>query len=290
MPMPFTYPYIRVSHLDSLAKGMGLKSQRADIERFIAYMGRRLPPRAEFGWAGNLKRGEVTTDGYYVDEAVSAFKNPFSKRPAGGALDRILGEGDHVIFAYLDRAFRGFRDCAVMLDAWEKRGVTVHFLVPHVDTSTPFGQAMIQIAAVFAQMDSALKSERGTAVCAYRALNGYKANDYDRRYGFKPAPNGGKQWIPDMEQRAEMVEIVHWRHAGWTWKKISDTLEKRQADAEGRKPKPDWDRKWRYERCRVAYSYAFRLGLCPNVQPVIKSLTGKRLKKLYRQQQQNGSA
>jgi DNA invertase Pin-like site-specific DNA recombinase len=71
-----------------------------------------------------------------------------------------LRNGDHVIFAYHDRAFRNTEDCLATLRVWKERGITVHFANLHVDMNDPKGAFMITVMAGCAQMDSAMKSER----------------------------------------------------------------------------------------------------------------------------------
>ena len=64
------------------------------------------------------------------------------------------------MFARLDRAFRGVADFAVTIEKWMKRGVLIQFVNPQVDLTTAYGMAFAQVAAVFAQLESAIKSER----------------------------------------------------------------------------------------------------------------------------------
>src|SRR6185369_7093710 len=105
-------------------------------------------------------RGQDTTDGIFVDETVSAYKVRLLRRPAGARLGSILQPRDLVVFPRLDRAFRGVGDFAVTVERWMKASVLIQFVNPQVDLTTAYGMAFAQIAAVFAQLESSLKSER----------------------------------------------------------------------------------------------------------------------------------
>lgn len=93
-------------------------------------------------------------------EMESAFSVPFRARPEGRTLWNLLTEGDHVVFARLDRGFRDLLDMEQSVRHWEARGITAHFLDIGLDTSTAAGRAMLQMLGVFAQFHSASLSER----------------------------------------------------------------------------------------------------------------------------------
>src|SRR5881227_2955688 len=102
--MPNAYGYYRVSHEDSSASGLGIEAQLHSIASWWKYQEENeLFPSHRWGttgWRGErvepkvkgivrsrnpvskFDRGEDTTDGLFVDEAVSAFKIKLLHRPA----------------------------------------------------------------------------------------------------------------------------------------------------------------------------------------------------------------
>jgi hypothetical protein len=195
---------------------------------------------------------------------VSAYKKPFLTRPAGRRLSAVLEPGDHVIFARLDRAFRNVRDALTTIEIWHRRNIGIHFLDPQVDLSTAHGRAFLQMSAVWAEFSSALHSERMREVNAQakrqgRALNGR------HQYGWSQYPTATTPQ-PDYEERGIMAHIVWLREERrLSWRKVSDAIEKRLAEKEGRRPVPSYEggaaRRYGHMRCLRAYQAAKELNL-----------------------------
>lgn len=97
---------------------------------------------------------------------------PLFRRPAGAELLQ-MQPGDHLIVAKADRAFRSFRDGVNTIADLADRGIYVHCLDAHIDTSTPIGRAMLHVMLVFAQLERERISERQREAAAYRRANGY---------------------------------------------------------------------------------------------------------------------
>lgn len=81
------------------------------------------------------------------------------------ALQRTLaalaaGEYDGLVVARLDRLSRSVGEFAGLLDRADKEGWQLVCLDPSVDTTSPYGRAMAQMAAVFAELERALISQR----------------------------------------------------------------------------------------------------------------------------------
>jgi DNA invertase Pin-like site-specific DNA recombinase len=245
---PRLYGYIRCSHRDSEESGKGLKAQHDIIERWVEFIRRdypSLPP-------------EVT---WVEDLSVSAFKIPFAVRERGSLLHAGLNDGDHVVFAYHDRAFRNTVDCLTTLKDWKKRGVVVHFADIRVDISTAQGEMFITSLASHAQMESGMKSERVKEVFSAFKDQGRKSNGH-APMGFKLVGQRGAngKWAkvhvaPDPEARRVMAEIVRVRDKyGWSFAKISDYVEEWLAAQQSRQASKPWEkRKWAVLRCARAY-------------------------------------
>lgn len=267
--MPTAYGYCRVSHEDSTESGLGIAAQIHAIRTWWTYQNdaKRFPSHswAIQGWIGEKDAGKDTDDGLFVDQSVSAYKVKLVKRPAGERLANLLQPGDLVVFARLDRAFRGVSDFAVTIERWMRRGVLVQFVNPQVDLTTAYGMAFAQIAAVFAQLESAIKSERMKEAQSRGRHLGRKMGRHVS-FGWKKAPNG-EGMIPDEQERAEIAEIVRmYDEKGDSFGYIANVLELRRALQEGRKepwPLPPYrgseNRKWTAGRVQKAYKARHRV-------------------------------
>ena len=243
---PAIFGYIRCSHQDSKDSGLGEEGQRRIIERWATLV------KEERGINGDIRW-------FHEPDAVSAFKVPLILRDQGSELNGALRDGDHVIFAYLDRVFRNTEDCLGTIRTWRARGITVHFANLHVDANSAMGEFLITGLAAGARMESALKSERNKEICNTFEAMGRLRNGH-APMGFKLVGRKVKgKWIhatiaPDPEQRRIMGEIVRVRDKyKWTFDKISDYVDEWLAAAEGRKRTPRWEREWSMQRCRRAY-------------------------------------
>lgn len=240
---PAIFGYVRVSHQDSKDSGLGEDGQKRIVERWAAIV------RDEYKIEGPIRWNQEK-------DAVSAFKKQLILRDAGGTMNIELRQGDHVIFAYLDRAFRNTEDCLGTLRTWKARGIIVHFANLHVDMNTPQGELLVAVMAACAQMDSAMKSERIKEVFAGFPAMGRMSNGR-APMGFKLSGKRGKRRvsIPDPEQRRIMGEIVRVRDKyNWSFDKISDYVDEWLAATEGRQQTPRWTkREWPTPRCRRAY-------------------------------------
>lgn len=95
----------------------------------------------------------------YEDEGFSG------KNTARPQFQRMLGEMrtgafDMLICYRLDRVSRSVSDFSALLEELEAHGTAFVSIREHFDTSTPMGRAMIQIAAVFAQLERETIAER----------------------------------------------------------------------------------------------------------------------------------
>ena len=289
--MPYVYGYCRVSHEDSSQSGLGIESGLHSLATWWRYQketgnlqgytwgptgwrGERIEPKAkgvirDRNPISKFDRGRDTSDGIFVDEAVSAYKIRLLRRPAGARLGAILKPRDMVVFPRLDRAFRGATDFGVTVERWMKRGFHVQFLVPNVDLTTAHGMAFAQVAAVFAQLESANKSERLKEAQARGRERGQKMGRF-ASFGWKQdgwttrMVNGEvkqvPRMVPDEEERQEVWQIVDFRDShGLSFAEIADQLEAIRAIRENREPWPrapfkgSENRRWDSNRCYKAF-------------------------------------
>lgn len=177
--------YLRCSTDEQVDSGLGLLAQQAAI---LADCDRR-------GW-------EVT---FTTDEGFTAAN---LKRPAmQAALDQLAaGDFDVLVCAKLDRLSRSVLDFAGLMETAQKQGWQIVCLDCAVDTTTPAGEAMAGVMAIFAQLERRLISERTKQALAAKKAQGVRL--------------GAPAEIPqDVEQR-----IWQARQAGDSYQSIADRL------------------------------------------------------------------
>ncbi len=150
--------YLRVSHRESVASGLGLMDQ---IERAKAYANSMV--------AINPRLAIVEV---FIDPAQSAWKTNLADRPAGKAMCEVLAEGDHVVFATLDRGFRSVRDLSNTIPDWLAKGVTAHFAAEGINMSDPGGRMLANAIVQFAEFEAQLASDRNKEARAVMAASG----------------------------------------------------------------------------------------------------------------------
>lgn len=129
----------------------------------------------------------------YTDRGRSAFKANV-KRPA---YDRLLddleaGAVDTLLVYRLDRMSRSLADFETVWQRIERAGGEFVSVSDGFDTTTAMGTAMRQIAGVFAQLESGIKSERIRDWHEHRAANG-AAPTGPRAFGYGP----GREVVKD---------------------------------------------------------------------------------------------
>ena len=150
--------YVRVSTGSQEEDGNSLAQQTRRIQSYAEYRGLTIRSRDiihERGVSGGI---------------------PLFDRPAGGLfLKRIeTGRYRHVISTKVDRMFRNVANAITTIDDLNSMGIAIHFLDfdgQALDTGTATGRAMLQVVAVFAEMERGLISERTRDGMAYLRRN-----------------------------------------------------------------------------------------------------------------------
>jgi DNA invertase Pin-like site-specific DNA recombinase len=122
------------------------------------------------------------------------------------------------------------------------------------------------MSAVWAEFSSALHSERMREVNAQAKRQGRSLNGRGQ-YGWSQHPNATTPQ-PDYEERAVMAHILWLREERrLSWRKVSDAVEKRLAEKEGRRPVPPHEggaaRRYGHMRCLRGYNAAKELKIQP---------------------------
>ena len=113
----------------------------------------------------------------FEDVGRSAFKAN-TKRPAFDEMVESVKEGsvDTVVAYKLDRLSRSVRDFSNLAQTLTENGAEFVSVTESFDTTTPMGRAMVSIASVFAELESAVKSERISDALAHRRARGSATN------------------------------------------------------------------------------------------------------------------
>lgn len=180
--------YIRVSTNEQADSGVGLAAQTAAIQAECARRGWQLV--------------EIYRD--------TASGKSLDRRPAfAKALEALAaGQASTLVVAKLDRFARSLKDFANLIDRFQHEKWALVALDIGIDTSTPSGEAMMGVMAVFAQLERRLIGQRtkeGLAIVRQRG----------------PAP--GKKAIgrPRTIDPKVSGRIERRRANGWTLAKIA---------------------------------------------------------------------
>jgi len=217
------FGYTRVSTVDQAENGYSLRAQEDKAQEYYQLLLRQ-DRYTELEWGG-----------MFVDKGVSARKTLFRTRDQGSALLEVVKPGDHIIFCYLDRAFRQVHDAANQMEEWSNQGIGIHFVDKGLATDNASGKFLVNIYASVAQLESDSRSERTKEGIARRKREGLPAN--------QKIPSGMQLVGSGKNQRLAMdpkLRKIYWyirycrRHKGMSFQKIADALEKCLAKAEGR--------------------------------------------------------
>lgn len=137
-----TITYRRVSTTEQVDSGLGLDAQARAIASALAVR----------GW---------TEAKSLTDEGVSGSIAPTSRPALANALAILAaGEADALVVARLDRATRSVADLCQLLELADHQGWDFIALDLGIDTSTPMGRAMAQMASVFSELERKMIGQR----------------------------------------------------------------------------------------------------------------------------------
>lgn len=229
---PLAFSYGRVSHADSL-EGDSVPAQEHRTKGYYDFAIKGNPDHADVGWGGFE----------HDDKNISAYKRPFSKRPAGRRLMEKLIPGDHIIFDKVDRIWRSNEDFVDLMRWFRANDITVHFVSLSgcsIKMGTPMGDFMLGLFVNLAQLEAARVSERTKDGFIFRRQAGlYAGTRKSTPLGCKVVGHyeirGGKKHntlrlIWDLEKRAVMKEVVRLidregRSLRWVARELKQQLE-----------------------------------------------------------------
>jgi DNA invertase Pin-like site-specific DNA recombinase len=180
--------YTRVSTQEQGADGLSMSAQ----ERLIAEECERR------GWTVA-----------HIHRDVASAKSRNGRHGLAAALDALAGgKADALVASKLDRIARSTLDFASIMERARREGWRLVILDPALDLDTPFGRAMANIIATFAELEREMISER-------------------TRVGLEEARRRGKRMgLPDKNRiPAETVErITALRREGLSYRAIASKL------------------------------------------------------------------
>jgi DNA invertase Pin-like site-specific DNA recombinase len=183
--------YVRVSTREQGDSGLGLEAQKRRI-------------------ADECRGRDWRLEGFVTDVGSGTRQDKLPNlRVALDQLDRSAGA---LMVVRLDRLSRSLGDFAQTIDRARRCGWTLVILDPAIDMTSPWGEALAGMGAVWAQLEAALISQRTKAGLAI-------ARD---RGTFRP---GERTRYTD---RAVIARLARWRARGLSLREIA-----RRLDAEG---------------------------------------------------------
>jgi DNA invertase Pin-like site-specific DNA recombinase len=198
-----------------------------------------------------LREQGVQWGAVYRDEGESAFKKRFLQRPNAARLFHEAKEGDHVVIDRMDRAFRNIGDTFNVIEAFQRKGVSVHLRDhPEIDFSTAMGRMIAGMLAIMAEWFSAILSERMKEVAARRKANGKPVNQ--KRPFAKKLKGRGKyrRFVDNPSDLVIAARVKKMREDDrLSFAKIADALEREHCEKLGlpyekpsawKKPKSGW--------------------------------------------------
>lgn len=153
--MPLTVVgYVRVSTDEQLDSGAGLEAQRHSIREECGRRGWRLAELYEDAASGRAIAGRA------------------GLRAALTTLDGHLAEA--LVVAKLDRLSRSLLDFSALMEQSRRKGWALVALDLGVDTTTPSGEMMANVLAVFAQFERRLIGQRTREALAVKQRQGVR--------------------------------------------------------------------------------------------------------------------
>src|SRR3989344_2714232 len=142
--------YIRVS-TDDQADKFGIPAQKEAVEAILRTKGKLRDGQPAMVFAGN--------NHVYIDDGISG-TSKLDERPGFAKLkeDYMLAPKGHkpfdtVAVFKIDRFARKLRILMDVLDFFEENGIEFISATESIDTSTPFGRAMLSIMGVIAELE-----------------------------------------------------------------------------------------------------------------------------------------
>ena len=157
-----------------------------------------------------------------LEEGISG-SVPLQTRPVGGPLLDLLGPGDVLIAAKLDRLFRSAADALVTAEMLKKRGVALHLLDLGGDiTGGGMAKFFFTMVAAFAEAERDRIKERIGASKKHQKVQGRFMGGQRAPFGYAVDDKGNL--VEDSREQQAVRHAVKLRKQGASLRKIRDAI------------------------------------------------------------------
>lgn len=127
------------------------------------------------GQSLDVQRDKMLGEGVEPDHIFAEKRSGVDgSRPALKDALRFVRKGDTFLITKIDRLARSATDLLNIVKQLEDKGVYLKVIDQSIDTSSPAGRAMLQMLAVFAEFETAIRSERQMDGIAKAKADGVK--------------------------------------------------------------------------------------------------------------------
>ena len=127
----------------------------------------------------------------------------------------------------LDRLFRNAVDCLSTVEAWDKRGVSLHLIDlggSSLDGSSAVGRMFLTMLSGFAEMERNLIRERTSAALQHKKRQGQRVGTVP--FGFTVGDDG-KTLLPSPTEQKTIRKMVALRRRGLSLRAVAAELNRR---------------------------------------------------------------
>jgi DNA invertase Pin-like site-specific DNA recombinase len=157
--------------------------------------------------------------GVSVEAAADRRRQP-ENRPVWFRLSLAADQGDHLVVARFNDAFRSLKDWRVSSQALSARGVCVHVVDLRLNPLLAMGQGIAWVCSKVEEAERARASERGVEMLRDRRAEGKLLNGSAGPGWRLVGRAGSRRKVPDLAERKVIRLIVGWRLASYTWESI----------------------------------------------------------------------
>lgn len=130
---------------------------------------------SSIGQSLDVQHGKMLAEGVEADHIFAEKRSGVDgNRPALKEALRFVRKGDTFMITKIDRLARSATDLLNIVKRLEDKGVYLKVIDQSIDTSSPAGRAMLQMLAVFAEFETAIRSERQMDGIAKAKADGVK--------------------------------------------------------------------------------------------------------------------
>jgi len=167
-------------------------------------------------------------DQVFIEPGVSGWK-PLEQRPQGKALLAAVQPGDTIIASKLDRMFRSAKDALRIIEAFQKRNITLYLLDLGGNCTTDgIAKLVVTIMSAVAEFERFRTRERVQDMVAHRRREGLSLGGKYPLFGFKRVTDGlGRKTLQPVPKQQEAIKLMARLHAKqWSLRDIAHKVQK----------------------------------------------------------------